>query len=274
MSECSVAYDIRYTYTSFLHNTLSSICIEPPDIHKARQRLQQQLANTFQLCPEQRKLIFVDSIEHLGSFGEYEQLSLLDVFLDPLNGARASCMDPTTGRVLDASNSIFVFVYRHYSLETQILHNHWKEFLAKKWSIENQNQMEDITRTTLLSKFTPTAFLGRVTLSLFYYPAINESCHFFSTQIEKSTIRSTSGCGVQTLYFAIGFIGYLYLFILVDQGYATKHGKARPIRFHSGANRIRILDNRMKQMIRKRKIIRLQSVKRKMYRNAKFETLC
>nr|CCA25376.1 conserved hypothetical protein [Albugo laibachii Nc14] len=244
-------------------------------IHKAREQLQQQLANAVGVCPGQPKLIFVDSIEHLGSHGEYEQLSLLDVFLDPLNGIRASCVDPITRKLLDTSGSIIIFVYHYTSRGTQFVHNQWKPFLEEKWSIENQNQMEDGRRTTLLSKFTPSAFLGRVTLPLLFFPKVDDSCLFFPIQAEKFMVRSTMVRDVQILYLAIGFMGYLYLFILNDQWCPTNHGKCgrtQLFRFHSAATRICTLDGRVRQSARKRKLGRLQPIKRKIARNAKIET--
>uniref|UniRef100_M4BVY5 RxLR effector candidate protein n=1 Tax=Hyaloperonospora arabidopsidis (strain Emoy2) TaxID=559515 RepID=M4BVY5_HYAAE len=132
-----------------------------------KQTLRSALATPLSACP-QRSLFVFDNLQAL----DEDNLPVLDVFLDPLNGKRAQFqhyVKNEASQVFDCSNSVFLFLYKAAEIELideekstrSALIGDWQEYLMQQWTrIEGET-----------NAFTPQAFLGRVTDAVMVLPA-------------------------------------------------------------------------------------------------------
>lgn len=124
--------------------------------HEIKQAVRSQLAAPLRACPH-RSLFVVKNVQALDDAA----LPVLDVFLDPLNGARAQFQVHSAGRksdVLDCTNSVFLFLFDVGGSAAPALldggrASHWREFLMQEWT----------RRDAAIEEFTPQAFVGRLT---------------------------------------------------------------------------------------------------------------
>ncbi|TMW61329.1 hypothetical protein Poli38472_012520 [Pythium oligandrum] len=119
--------------------------------YDAKQTLRKALAVTLATCP-QRSVFVMRNTQHLRG----QRLPVLDVFLDPMNGARGQFHDAATDRVLDTRHAVFIFLFESASLPSST--TSWREFLFQQWQISDDDKASDM----LEEAFTPQAMVGRI----------------------------------------------------------------------------------------------------------------
>ncbi|GLE07712.1 hypothetical protein PINS_up018343 [Pythium insidiosum] len=131
-------------------HTVDHHAVDDAAVLHAKQTLRHALSAALRQCP-QRSLLVLRHVDALAG----ASLSTLDVLLDPLNGARGTLQDPSTGEELDSRGLVVLLLFHVMDDDdaaTATKHS-WREYLVQRW--RDHGPVDEV--------FTPQAIVGRIT---------------------------------------------------------------------------------------------------------------